>query len=341
MFSRYRPLFLALSVLILLLLAYTAYWAAAAWRLSQALADASGRAAEKNVELALDRPVVTGFPLRLSVNLSGLRAQWPSGTMVQMGPLVLSAWAWSPLDIGIEMAAPLRLDLAGSARHAPVSGTATGLVGRAELGLDGKPRLVTATLAGVRTEGETPLGAAQTVVTWTAPAKTPEGPTDPQGQINLLVRDLDLPGAVPPPLKPRIEQLALSYEPRGPLPAKPSVEGMTAWRDGGGTLEILGARLLWSGMDLRANATLALDGAMQPAGKGTAELSGGEALIDMMVENGSLRPEQAEGAKAGMAMLGRRTDDGRSILSVPMMLKNSQLFLGPLHVATLPPIPWN
>ncbi|MFV3127469.1 DUF2125 domain-containing protein [Niveispirillum sp. KHB5.9] len=341
MLSRYRPLFLALSVMILLLLAYTAYWAAAAWRLSKALAEASGKAAEKNVELTLDHPAVAGFPLRLTVNLSGLRAQWPSGTLVEAGPLTLSAWAWSPLDITLETVAPLRLDLAGSARHAPASGTATGLTGRAELGLDGKPRLVSATLTGVRAQTDAPLAAAEVVVSWTAPAQAPEGPTDPQGRIDLLVRDLDLPGAVPPPLKPRIDQLALSYEARGPLPAKPSVEGMTAWRDGGGTLEIPGARLLWSGMDLRANATLALDGAMQPAGKGTAELSGAETLIDMLVENGSLRPEQAEGAKAGMTMLGRRTDDGRSVLSVPILLKNSQLFLGPLHVATLPPIPWN
>lgn len=342
MLRRYRALFLALSVAILVLLAYTAWWAAVAGKVRTALSVAPGRAlTEKGIVLDIRDPVVGGFPLSVTVELSGARAQWPSGTVLQLGAVTASAPAWDPTAISVTSVAPLHLDLAGSARHDPVSGTATGLSVRADMGLDGKPRLVTASLTGVRTLTEMPWAAAETVVTWTAPAKPPEGPTDPQGQVSLLVRDLDLPGAVPAPLTQRIDQVALSYEPRGPLPVKPSVEGMTAWRDGGGTLEILGARLLWGSMDLRANATLALDGAMQPEGAGTAELSGGQALIDMLAQSGGVKPEQVEAVKAGLSMLSKRTDDGRTVLQVPLTLQNSRLFIGPVHVATLPPIPWN
>lgn len=342
MLHRYRALFLALSVAILLLLAYTAWWAALAGKVRTALTEAPGRAlAEKGVVLDIRNPVVGGFPLSVTVELSGMRAQWPSGTVLELGAVTASAPAWDPTDINVTSSAPLRLDLAGSARHDPLSGTAGGLSLLADLGLDGKPHRVAATLTAVRTLTDAPWAAAETIVTWTAPAKPPEGPTDPQGQISLLVRDLDLPGTVPAPLSRRIEQVALTYEPRGPLPAKPSVEGMTAWRDGGGTLEILGGRLLWSGMDLRANATLALDSALQPEGAGTAELSGGHALIDMLAQSGGVKPEQVEAVKAGLSMLSKRTDDGRSVLRVPVTLQNSRLFVGPLHVATLPPIPWN
>lgn len=342
MLHRYRALFLALSVAILLLLAYTAWWVALAGRVRTALAEAPGKAlAEKGVVLDIRDPVVGGFPLSVTVQLSGARAQWSSGTVLDLGAVTASAPAWDPTAITVTSGAPLRLDLAGSARHDPVSGTAAGLSLQADMGLDGKPRLVTATLSGVRTLADAPWAAAEATVTWTAPAKSPEGPTDPQGQVSLLLRDLHLPNPVPAPLTQRIDQVALSYEPRGPLPTKPSVEGMTAWRDGGGTLEILGVRLLWSGLDLRGNATLALDSAMQPQGAGTAELSGGPALIDMLVQNGSLKPEQVEAVKAGLSMLSKRTDDGRSVLRVPVTLQNSRLLVGPLHVATLPPIPWN
>lgn len=342
MLHRYRALFLSLSVAILLLLAYTAWWAALAAKVRAVLAAAPDAAlAEKGIVLDIRDPAVGGFPLSVTVEMSGGRAQWPSGTVLELGAVTVSAPAWDPTTITVTSAATLRLDLAGSARHDPVSGTAGGLSFQADLGLDGKPHRVTATLTAVRTLTDAPWTAADATVTWTAPAKPPEGPTDPQGQISLLVRDLDLPGAVPAPLNRRIEQVALTYEPRGPLPAKPSVEGMTAWRDGGGTLEILGARLLWSGMDLRGNATLALDSTMQPEGAGTAELSGGQALIDMLAQSGDVKPEQVEAVKAGLAMLSKRTDDGRNILRVPLTLQNSRLFVGPLQVATLPPIPWN
>ncbi len=342
MLHRYRALFLALSVAILLLLAYTAWWSALSGRVRTALAQAPGKAlAEKGIILDIRDPVIGGFPLSVTVEISGARAQWPTGTVLELGAVTASAFAWDPTAISVTSSAPLRLDLAGSARHDPVSGTANALSLQADLGLDGKPRRVAGSLTGIRTLTAMPWAAASATVTWTAPAQQPEGPTDPQGQVSLVISDLDLPGAVPAPLKRRIEQISLSYEPRGPLPAKPSVAGMTAWRDGGGTLEILGARVLWSGMDLRANATIALDSAMQPEGAGAAELSGGQTLIDMVAQSGNVKPEQVEAVKAGLSMLSKRTDDGRNVLRVPVTLQNSRLFVGPLHVATLPPIPWN
>lgn len=345
MLHRYRALFLALSVLILLLMAYTAFWATAAARMRSLLADAPGRVlTEKGIALDLKDAVVEGFPLRLTARLSAVRAQWPSGTVLTMGAMELTAWAWSPLEIELASEGPLRLDLAGSARHAPISGMAAGLGGTLVLGTDGKAKEAAITLDQPRTEATEslgPLAARELTLSWLAPAKPPAGPTDSQGMTSLRFSDIDLPGAVLPPLKPRIEQLALSLEPRGPMPAKPSVETMTAWRDGGGTLELLALRLAWSGLDLRANATLALDSQMQPEGAGTAQLSGGELLIDMLAQSGAMKPDQATGVKAALALLSKAGDDGRRSVSVPVTLQNQILSIGPMKVAVLPVIPWN
>lgn len=345
MLHRYRALFLALSVAILLLLAYTAWWSALAWRLRTTLAEAPGKAlAEKGVVLDLRDPEVSGFPLTLTVEIAGLRALWPSGTVVETGAVTATAFAWAPMEITVASTMPMRLDLAGSARHAPVTGSAEGLTGQASLGLDGKPKQVTASLRNVRSAMEEDAGtlaAGEVVLTWTAPPNTPEGPTDPQGQTSLLVKDLDLPGAVPAPLTRRIDQLALSYEARGPLPTKPSVDGMTGWRDGGGSLDIRSFRLLWGGVDLRAHATLTLDGNMQPAGAGTAELSGAGALVEMMAARENLPPEKLEAMKAGLRMLTRRTYDGRDVLSVPVTLRNNLFSVGPVVVGTIPEMVWH
>lgn len=345
MLHRYRALFLALSVVILLLLAYTAWWSTLAWRVRTTLADAPAKAlSEKGVMLDLRDAVVGGFPLSVTVDLSGVRAQWPSGTVVETGAVSATAFAWAPMDITLASTAPLRLDLAGSARHDPMTGTAGSMLVQASLGLDGKPRQVKATflslVAGLE-GGNGPLKASELTLTWTAPVQPPTGPTDPQGQNSLVITGLDLPGAVPAPLQQRIDQVALSYEPRGPLPAKPSVEGMTAWRDGGGTLDIRSFRVLWSGMDLRANATLALDRDMQPEGAGTAELSGADALIDVMGARGNVPADRVAVMKQGLKGLTKRTDDGRDILSVPVTLQNRQLSVGPIVVGVLPVVPWN
>ncbi len=345
MLHRYRALFLALSVAILLLLAYTAWWSTLAWRVRTAFAEAPAKAmAEKGVQLDLRDAVVGGFPLTVTVELSGMRAQWPSGTVLETGAVTASAFAWAPTDIILSSTAPVRLDLAGSARHEPMTGSAAGMVVEASLGLNGKPKQVTASLLSVLVDldgGNGPLKAGEMRLTWTAPAQPPVGPTDSQGQTSVLISNLDLPDAVPAPLQQRIEQVALSYEPRGPLPTKPSVEGMTAWRDGGGTLDIRSFRVLWSGMDLRANATLALDRDMQPEGAGTAELSGADALIDVMGTRGNIPADRVVVMKQGLKGLTRRSDDGRDVLSVPITLQNRQLSVGPIVVGVLPVVPWN
>lgn len=345
MLHRYRALFLALSAAILMLLAYTAWWSTLAWRVRTALADAPAKAlSKKGVQLDLRDPVVGGFPLSVTVDLSGMRVEWPSGTVVETGAVSATAFAWAPMDITLASTAPMRLDLAGSARHDPMTGTAGSMVVQASLGLDGKPKQVTASFQSAAVgmaEGGSPLKAGEVTLTWTAPSQPPTGPTDSQGQTSLVVNGLDLPGVVPAPLQQRIDQLALSYEPRGFLPTKPSVEGMTAWRDGGGTLDIRSFRVLWSGMDLRANATLALDRDMQPEGAGTAELSGAAALIDVMAARGNVPADRVALMKQGLQGLTRRTDDGRDILSVPVTLQNRQLSVGPIVVGVMPVVPWN
>ena len=116
---------------------------------------------------------------------------------------------------------------------------------------------------------------------------------------------------------------------------------MTAWRDGGGTLELQALRVLWGNIDLRANATLALDRDMQPEGAGTAELSGADTLIDMLIQSGALKPEQGGGIKQTLGLLSQTTSDGRRVVAVPVTLQARRLSIGPVPVAELPVIPWN
>lgn len=346
MLHRYRALFLALSVAILLLLAYTLYWNAAANRLNGFLLVEPMKplVTGQKASVEIGPGTTGGFPLRLTARWAHFKVTWPDGTVLETGPLVFSAWAWEPLAFQLESDAPVRLTVPGTVLARPINAHAASLRGSIAATMDEKIIQVSVSLAAVEAviEGGTgPLKASELTLTWTAPAQPPTGPTDSQGQTSLVITGLDLPGAVPAPLQQRIDQVALSYEPRGPLPAKPSVEGMAAWRDGGGTLDIRSFRVLWSGMDLRANATLALDRDMQPEGAGTAELSGADALIDVMGARGNIPADRVAVMKQGLQGLTRRTDDGRDILSVPVTLQNRRLSVGPIVVGVMPVVPWN
>jgi len=136
-------------------------------------------------------------------------------------------------------------------------------------------------------------------------------------------------------LAPVMELLDLNMTvtglPETPDPATP----VTAWRDGGGTVEIRKLQLIWGDVTLTASGSLALDGEMRPIGALTAKIRGHERLIDLAVAAGSM---SRNGASAARAVLGLLAAAGGGTLSVPLRLQDGQLFLGPVAIAKLLPL---
>ncbi len=118
-------------------------------------------------------------------------------------------------------------------------------------------------------------------------------------------------------------------------------ETLTAWRDGGGTVEIASIKLRWGSLQIDADGTLALDGDLQPVGAFATRIAGLEEFVTAMENSGVLSPNDAAVARVTLAILTRSSDDGGpNRAEIPITLQERILRLGPVTLIQFPPIVW-
>ena len=125
------------------------------------------------------------------------------------------------------------------------------------------------------------------------------------------------------------------------VPATPhasAVELLQNWQETGGTLAISDLVVKWGPLDLFASGELKLDALHRPEGQLDAKVTGFEALLEAMVRDRLVKEKDARIALAGLTLVsqfqGNRTDQ----VSVPVIMRNGRLYLGPLVVAALEPL---
>ncbi len=134
-----------------------------------------------------------------------------------------------------------------------------------------------------------------------------------------------------------------------PLPGQPAgrpaetraVAQAEAWRDGGGRLSLHEARLRWGPLAVSAEADLALDGRLQLAGHGRADVGGSAPALDAAAQAGMIPQGLALTAKAVLAVMAHVTEpDGSDAVRLPFLLHDSTVSVGQIPVARLPEIRW-
>lgn len=338
---RLRPLSLIAAFVLLLVLAYTAWWVSASWQLRRGIeAWAEQQRALGNTVGYADL-TVGGWPLSLDASARDVAVSRPDGASVAMPLLRASAEPWNPLVI--HPAFPQGLSLAAPAAGGPSTLKAAGGDGRVTLGLDGQPRevsvnLVKAVLATPAIVGPLPMDSL--AGSWVAPDSPPATHQEVALTLSLAATGITLPNPVPQPLPQRVDRLALTAAWKGPLPPDAKADSLRAWSDSGGTVEVPSLRLDWAGIDLRGDATLALDADLQPVAAGRAFLSGTDVLVEALVASGQLKPNQAAAVKAGLGLLTQPQADGRRAVQVPVTLQERKLSVGPVKVLNVPPVAW-
>ena len=341
---RLRPISLAVALLLLLVLAYTGWWVAASAQLRRAVSDVMAAQQAQGNSVTPAEPAIGGFPLRLSLRLDQARWQRSDGMLVEAGSLEAWARPWDPLRVTLHLdngarvvgpppgGAESALALTAPAGDGELLLNRQGGIQQWKIRLD-QPRLESGGLLG-------PLTASGLELSWTVPELPAATANAVTGTFNLLARAITLPGPVPPPLDTEMQEIALEAQLHGILPPHPDPAALRGWSEAGGTVEVTGFRLLWSGMDLRGNATLALDGMLQPQMAGSAELSGADALADMMVARGTLNRDQGKAMKTALGFLSQQQPDGRRAVRVPVTIQNRAFSIGPIRIGDLPPIEW-
>ncbi len=338
---RLRPLSVAVAFVLLLLLAWTAYWSTAASRLKgwvEAWA-AAERARGSTVDFA--DLTVAGFPLELRLEARAVLVRRADGLSLSTTRLSAAAEPWDPLDVSFALEGEPAVALPADGARPALAFAASAGAGRAEMTSEGAIAALAMTFANpavgvMGTDALLTANALDIALDW--PDAPPATHTDPGLFAGLSVRDLALPGR--PLMGPAVQRANLRLTVKGAPPADLTRPAVAAWSDDGGTVELVVDAMDWGDMRLSGDATLALDGALQPVGAGTATVIGFEALFDRLAATGRLDRAQAMMGKTVLGLLAKPTPDGALALTAPITLQDRRLTLGPVPIAEVPPIRW-
>lgn len=291
-----------------------------------------------------------GFPFALTFDTKGLE-------IARGGELPLS-WRAEALSARLN---PWTLDdaiLDFPGRHAlvaPIEGRPRPIdvllgEGRLDVLLAGpRPSAAALTLARVEakladTDEQYRVASARVVARRPPSAKTPAAPAPDDVSLETETRILGL--ALPPqragPLGPEISTVNMLANVIGLPPAAPTQAEAQRWRDAGGYVEIKEAQVVWGKVDIRGAGTARLDAALQPDVRIDGRVRGVDALIDALVAAGQMRASDAILAKGVLLGLSRPAEDGGPpVLRVPISVREgNRVYLGPVRVWRLPPLPW-
>ena len=129
---------------------------------------------------------------------------------------------------------------------------------------------------------------------------------------------------------------------KGPLPPQPDLAARAAaWRDAGGTLELRSLALGWGPLGLMGNATLGLDGQLQPTGSATLQVRGQNEALEALAAAHVIRPTAARAAAAVLGLLARPPEGGGTPdVEVPLTLRDRTLSFGLMPLAKVPELLW-
>ena len=328
---------------LVLLAADTLYWWFAARDLARGFAAWEAYAQGTGWSARHAAPVRGGWPFSATLELPGISlARATSNAQEQM------SWSANRLLLRVDLALPTQLAVSVEGQQrlqlpgAEVPFTAERF--RLELPLPAGVWPESVALAAENLHATIPNGGAAAVRSLHARADTVPGAQPGESALSLALEaeDLQLPGGMSRPLGPRLAKLEAEGLLNGPVPTGHTpAEQATAWRDGGGSLEIRRLAVNWGPLDLTGTATLALDDQLQPMGAGSARLVGYAETMDGLAAHGVISRSAATATKAVLSLLAHAPDDGGPPdVEVPLTLQYRTLSMRQVPLLRLPELDW-
>lgn len=277
-------------------------------------------------------PRRSGWPLAATVDVADLSAAGPFSNL----PGDTARWQAERLSVSIGFANPRILIVNVDGRQslqvglaAPVPFSAERLRTEVELAFGGPARAIAIDIAALQAALPAgPFGIARLEI------GAAQQPAALKGEaavtVSIAARGVALPPAQAWPLGPAIERLLVELVVTGPVPRIVDLaDRATAWRDGGGVMELRQLELAWGEVTLSGRATVTLDGQLQPAGGATARVAGHAAVLRALTAAGVLTPRSAMAAGAVLGLMARPpAGGGAPVVEVPLTLANRTLSLG-------------
>lgn len=346
---------LPVGLLTLLLGLYGVYWLTLSNRVTTGLDAWAEDARANGIETAWSNASVSGFPLRLALTVDHPLLAKPGAE---------SDWEWQTEKI-VAQFLPYRLDhvilnIEGEniirytdqsktpparhevraktqnawASHIREPGAPSGTHGRFALDIEALEAFRDA-LGG--TQGDRIAARRVQLHTRPSPAQTGGKPGDHDLAFKGTGVELDLMGHTLP-LGPALDHIEVQARLRR-VPA--NLEGaalLQRWARGGGALAVSKLRLIWGPLDLEAQGEMHIDAAGRPEGRFDAMLSHHEKLLAALVQAGLIDARQGRLAFAGLEAVSILQGESNGRVRMPIMMRDGQLYLGPLALGALGPI---
>ncbi len=339
---RRRPWWRWLLLPALLLVGYGAFWLWAAARLENALDRRLAALARSGFLVTVGHHAVTGFPLAVTVRLTGVDIQARGAA-----PLVAAAEGmrvrWSPLHPGA-----LDLQLRGvrgrigllSARAAALTGTVAGSGPGTTLTL--RLRDLVALPGRSGRGGIRPERTELRLFIPDRPPRTHEEETALRlplaWRMEIVMSDVGIgaPAARAARRGDRFALITARLAWHGPFALPLDRRRLAAWRDAGGTLELETLQLALVEATLKATGTFSLDERLRPLAAFDLAIRRPARLVNFCVAHGLLSLEDARLISARIAALDRDNPD--KPVRLPLLLEDGRILLDTLMIGRLSPV---
>jgi hypothetical protein len=338
-------MFIIPAALILALAAgYSALWLYAAHRLEDGFVAWAGVQASRGHAIEHGKLALSGFPGPIKLAIDA-----PRYASAKTG------WQWSAERATLEMRPwdwwTYRLDIFGRQTLAlPFDGVPPELTGQAATAfviaeVDGRGRVKQSALTVDGLELGDAAGKLLSVATIRATGRVQGTGAVPHEEtaidLWLQTKSVTLGPPVQSPLGPRLDEVGLSASVKGALPDTLQRASVDGWRQDGGTVELTHFHIAWGALEISATGTVALDEMLRPLGAVSAEIKGyGETLTALEAAQ-VVPPKAAAGSRLALDLLSRPDGaDGRRVVTIPVSAQNGALYLGPIRLVRLEPIPF-
>ncbi len=276
--------------------------------------------------------------------IAGGDALLPGGLRWSSQRLVLAVSLFHPTLLALEAAGAQRLRVSGRTELAFTAGALTAglrLWGGAPALARIRAEAVSGGIAGSGRPQD--LRIVRLQLRLSDVSETGAGHLWPSGTLQVSASGIALPGSVQWPLGSLVSELSGTFRLESPpagatVPA--GIEGQAqAWRDAGGKLDAHDVRLRWGPLNLTATASLTLDGRMQPAGTGSADLAGSAATLAALSDAGMITPSLAATAAAMTAFMPRAPGDADAI-RLPLRLRDGRVSVAQIPVFEIAEVRW-
>ncbi len=145
------------------------------------------------------------------------------------------------------------------------------------------------------------------------------------------------------PLGRRLKRLLLDVRARGPLKLTDSLRvNARRFNKADGRVEVREMSVDWPPLRVDAGGRLWLDDGRQPRARLTAQARGFFQALDTFAEAGLMPRDNVSVAKVVLGMLARPGEGPGEgpVLSLPVVVEDSTLFVGPAELARVPEIDW-